>query len=111
MSDELIGILATVLLVAGGGLVAWWRLLLDRADKRRADHEERSMKLSNGAQRASDAAWDRLVQTVEMQGARIDDLEMRVKCCEDERVLLHEQNKLLEDERDTLRALLDRSDY
>ena len=111
MSDELIGILATVALITGGGLVAYWRYLLDRADKRREAREDRAMKLSNGAQRASDAAWKRLVHTVEMQGTRIDALETRVKCCEDERDLLREQNKLLEEERDTLRELLDRSDY
>jgi len=114
MSDALIGIIVTAILVTGGGAFGFWRWQAEqeaRREERRQDRDAKRrsdlIKLSNGKLAAEEVAWNHLVDTVESQGEKIVALDMRIASCEEERTLLKEQNALLHQENAALRILLD----
>lgn len=91
---DILQIIIPVLLIVGGGALAYWKFLQEQERKQVIHDAEISQAATNNKMKAEEASWKRVNETIEAQAKRIDHLEEDVR-------KLREENKIL---REMLRA-------
>jgi len=118
---DILQILVPALAVVITGSIGYWKYLKEEERKRALDEATKDQGQSNIKIRVEEAVWTKVQQTIEAQAFRLDEqdkkmehqdakiveLEGKFSLCDEERLLLKKQNKLLLEEKDTLKRLVE----